>query len=186
MKSILVSIEGLSDLLMNKFNDSSITVKAKKQVGVDQKTPEFVAENATYRDKDNNIFIPYTWLEGTLKGASVNFKMAGKGKKTYKNIIGSSVAVNPPEILLSPQKYEIFSIAAVNKIMKSRVMSHRPRFSNWSVEFAIDILDDTLSPEEIKPMLEYAGMYIGIGAWRPGIAGRYGKFQITKWEVIEK
>ena len=56
----------------------------------------------------------------------------------------------------------------------------RPRIDNWELDFEITLLqDERISTDLLKEILEYAGAYVGVGAWRP----KFGRFVITKWNV---
>jgi hypothetical protein len=46
-------------------------------------------------------------------------------------------------------------------------------------------MDDQLPIEVIKQALDYAGTFVGIGDYRPGKGGKFGKFIVTEFNEIK-
>jgi hypothetical protein len=59
---------------------------------------------------------------------------------------------------------------------------YRPVFKDWELEFDINIGDDQIPIEVIKQALDHAGLYVGIGDFRPGRGGKFGKFMVVRFE----
>jgi len=56
----------------------------------------------------------------------------------------------------------------------------RPRFDEWSASGTITILDDTITPDILQTILSFAGVYCGVGDWRPSSPkspGPFGRFR---------
>ena len=181
MLKVNVEIKGISPLLVNRFRDKTIEGKSKKRTGA---TIDEEIENKLWIH-NKEISIPGVYIRNSLIEAGKQFKIVGKGKATYSKLIGATVEVNPEKITLKPQKYEVFSIAAVNPSTKGRVMTHRPRFNEWNLNFEIVLNDDGIPTEVINEELEYAGRYVGIGDWRPAKKGMFGKFMITSFKEVK-
>jgi hypothetical protein len=172
MRKIEVEIKG-ERYLMNKFVPSIDTEsKKKKRVYV----PKEEAEKKTYRRKDGKLYIPSTQIEATMIKAGTDFRM--DKNKTYKEYIKGGIYVEPFEILITPQKYEIFESQGV--INRARVLIWRPEFKNWSAKFIINVTDEILDVLQLKEILIEAGKHKGIGDWRP----KFGRFEIVHWKVI--
>ncbi|UPW39666.1 hypothetical protein ESCO50_00062 [Escherichia phage vB_EcoM_ESCO50] len=82
---------------------------------------------------------------------------------------------NPQELAKNPD----FIYAKSVKIGTARVMSYRPIFRDWSVEFGLMFDEEQISKEELLMVLENAGNLCGVGDWRP----RFGRFSV---EVISE
>lgn len=177
MKTINLTIKGITPLLYNRFRDVEIEGRSKKRTG----SPI----EADVRDKlyllDNKPYIPSVYFWSSLVEAGKQFKITGKGKSTYSKIIASTVEITP-EAIMNDHPWEIFRIAAVNPMTKGRMMTSRPRMEKWGCEFSIILNDDSIDEITIKEILEYAGKYVGIGDWRPQTKGVFGKYTVTKWE----
>jgi hypothetical protein len=178
MKKVLVKVEGISPLLMNRFRDSAIDSKSKKRTGA-QAEPEITDKLYVYEGK---ICIPAVYFRNCMIEAGKQFKITGKGKSNYSKLIGSTVEVNPEMILLKPSDYETYSIAAVNPMTRGRMMTRRPRFNKWGAEFEIVLNDEGIPADVIKEILDHAGRYVGVGDWRPEKKGMFGKFMIVSWK----
>jgi len=79
-------------------------------------------------------------------------------------------------------KYEVDARPVV--IQKARIVRYRPRFDKWELDFTLRLHDDQLPTEVIKEILDYAGLYVGIGDFRPGKGGKFGKFMVTRFEEL--
>lgn len=82
---------------------------------------------------------------------------------------------NPQELAKNPD----FIYAKSVKIGTARVMSYRPIFRDWSVEFGLMFDEEQITKEELLMVLENAGNLCGVGGWRP----RFGRFSV---EVISE
>lgn len=50
---------------------------------------------------------------------------------------------------------------------------------SWSLPIRLLVMDDNRQPQRLRECLEAAGIFVGIGSWRP----EYGRFIVTAWEV---
>ena len=169
-----VKVQGVAPLLMNKFVVAEKTASSRaKKVYV----PEEEAEKKTYRTEEEKLFLPSTHFKAAMIKAGTDFKMSGK--KTYKEYIKAGIFIEPEEIVLDQQEYEIHAEPVV--IARARVMSWRPKFKEWSCEFVIEIADEMLNADTIKEILIAAGKYKGVGDHRP----EYGRFEVIEFETIK-
>lgn len=174
MKTIQVEITGIAPLLQNRFpmeaHGHNIS-KATKKVYV----PEEEAKKCLYI-KDGQIYQPAEHIFQSMVRASTDFKFSGK--KTFKDVVTSCVAVEPEDIpMISDKPYEIDTRPVV--IQRARVLKWRPKFNQWKLRFKLLILDDTnISPANLKEILEKAGATKGIGDYRP----RFGRFMVTEFK----
>lgn len=61
-----------------------------------------------------------------------------------------------------------------------RVMRRFPSIPKWSATFDVHILDPIITEEVFSDVVEQAGMFIGIGRYRPEKGGTNGRFALTK------
>ncbi len=176
MVKVKVKVNGTAPLLMNKFIDTSQNSSASQR-GKKVYVPEEEAEKKTYRTEQGKLCLPSTHFKASMVKAATDFKISGK--KTYKDYIKAGVFIEPQEIVLDQKNYEIHSEPVV--IARSRVMSWRPKFKQWSCEFEIDIADPMINPTTLKEILEMAGKYKGVGDHRP----EYGRFTVTEYKVLK-
>lgn len=185
MKTYEVVINGTTPLLMNRPT-SDIEEKSKDRKHGNL-TSEDMARKKLY-EIEGKLYQPATHLQGALIEAGKHKKVMGKGtsKATYSKIVGYAVEINPFEIVHKNQKWEIFSIQAVNPTTKGRNLLSRPMLKNWELKFEVTFDDTEISQEDLKEIFDIAGKIVGIGDWRPAKKGRFGKFQVTSWKELKK
>lgn len=182
MKTFNIEIEGTTPLLMNRPSQLDIGDKSKS-VKRETQTPREIAEAKVYVDGEGRTYIPATWFQGCIVEAGKQKKMMGKGsaKATYSKVAGSSVEINPFEIELK-EKWEVFSILAVNPTTRGKNVLHRPKFNKWSLSFEVTFDEEQIEVPVMKDLFDIAGRSVGVGDWRPAKKGRFGKFQVTSWK----
>jgi len=179
MKKYKVEIKGITPLLMNKpeaygFDEQWVEKKASEDYEKD-------ALKKLYIDSEKRIYQPSNHIEMCLIEAGKKMKVKGQGKATYSKLFGSMVAIEEFEIVHKKPTYEVFKTLVVIPSTKGRIMRYRPMFKEWVLQFHITF-EDEIPAEVIKEALEIAGKYVGIGDWRPQKKGKFGKFQVVKFE----
>jgi len=171
-----VEIKGMSPLLMNRFLPAEL-LETKVKRG---NAKDVNVEDKLYLTEDGRPYVPSTYIRNSLIEAGKSIRIKGRGKSTYSKLLGSSLIVQPDNIIInSSTGWESFTTTAVNPTTKGRVMVTRPMFKDWTLSFEAVVLDDI--PEEVfRNILDEAGRYVGIGDWRPAKKGMYGKFIVTK------
>ena len=63
---------------------------------------------------------------------------------------------------------------------KSRATTERPVLNTpWSLDFTIQVTDDSVSEDVIKSFYEVAGMRCGLGVYGP----TFGRFKVEEWKA---
>jgi hypothetical protein len=173
MEKVKVVIEGVAPLLQHRFpiEENNKSKKKKKEY-----IPQEDAEKSLYRDEKGVIYEPATHIFGALIKAGIRFQY--EKRQTYSNIIKSSVLVTPDAIPHKIQKWIIDSRPVV--VMRARILRSRPKFEKWGLEFIIEYDDELIGKDRMKEILDYAGLRIGLGDYRP----LFGRFIVTKFENI--
>ena len=179
MTKVEVIIRGTTPLMQNRFDTAfELEKKLKLQRKSIDKLP--TVEQRLYKN-GKGVYVPSEWIEGTLKNASKGFKM--KGNRTYMKAMAGMVEVTPEEIIIKPQEWVTDVRSAVNHNMRqARIIVQRPRFNKWALAFTLNI-DDDLEPDKVKEILIEAGKTEGIGSYRPNCGGKFGKFEVVKYDV---
>ena len=182
MERINVTITGTRPLLMHAIPKDF----GQKKPGRGEK-PDATedAKAALYRDKDGVIAVPSLNLLSCLRRAAVDYKVPGKGKKTFKDLVLSGVQFVSTHIPLScngtnPEEAWEVDLMPVN-VQRAKIIRARPRFGEWAMNFEVEIVDPLIQPTVLKEMLESAGRFIGLCDYRP----LFGLFRVDKFEVIE-
>ncbi len=179
MEKIQVEITGISPLLQHRFpveGQQEAKKKNKKQTRDD-------VEKALYRLDDGTIYQPALHLIGALKVAGAKFQIPGRGKLTYKNMMGSGVVVITPDAIPHEnQDYDVDARPVVISSTRGRVVRMRPMFNDWKLRFEMEYDEEEVDVATLKELLDYAGLRVGIGDFRPAKGGPFGRFMVTKFE----
>ena len=181
MKTIEVKIQGVSPLLQHRFPEEEQETKTKKKNATSY---DGVLETSLYRLPDGTIYEPSTHILGALKGAGGRYQIKGRGKATYRNIIGGgAVVIEPDAIPHVFQKWEVDSRPVVNPSTKGRVLRKRPCFKEWALSFRLLVDEEEMPIETLKEVFDVAGRSVGIGDFRPAKGGPFGRFMVTRFDI---
>ena len=174
IKNFRVTIEGTRPMLQH--SPSGIGEKSGRSKDYD---PQKEAESYLYRNKEGKISFPAINLLSCIREAASDYKVAGKGKKTYKTYIYSGVSISPDMIPMENDAWTPDIRPCV--IGTARVLRSRPKFENWSLTFELSRLDEIINVDDLKDILAAAGKYKGLGDFRP----LFGLFKVTSFEEIK-
>jgi hypothetical protein len=65
------------------------------------------------------------------------------------------------------------------------IMAHRPRVDTWHTTFTIDLDTTMFTPNLVRSVVDDAGKKIGLGDYRPARKGPFGRFVVSRWEIVE-
>jgi hypothetical protein len=188
MTEIDIEIEGLSDILFDKFFDHS----------KNERPPE----KKFYTDPDGDgktVCLPsenlWSFLFAELnQGCARRFE--GKKSKEYLSYGQSHVAIKPDFIPFTEngkqvqfdkfgKKFRIFQQSAPTKLSgggmikqeaKKRALVKLP----WELKFNIVVFkNDRVTSEKLLEWFNKGGILIGLGTYRP----RFGRFMVKKWDI---
>jgi len=200
MYTTKVEIEGISPLLHHRFAPSANgKTKPKKTTGVIDYSDEWRA--TCYVNEDQELFQPATHIKAAMTKAAVNYKIAGKRGKTFKDLCRAAVFVDPfaiphidnngeirqlpkaPPVTTSLRSDEPVYID-VRPVVVNRGRVERARLAlntGWRLLLHLEVADDQLPIETLQEILIDAGLRVGIGDNRP----ENGRFRIVQFETVK-
>lgn len=186
MKTVEVTIEGVTPYLMHRFTESTEQGKASRRIMIEEATPRDQAEKVTNRNKDGTFYFSGYSIIGTLGNAGSNHKMKGS-RKSLRFVIPSAVRLTQDTITLlngnGPAKdYEVDSRPVTIPATKGKIMRHRPRFDKWGAKFDLIINEKMIPTEQVHLLLNEAGESVGIGDFRPEKRGPFGTFRVISFK----
>lgn len=180
MKQIKVSIKGTKPLLQHK-----ISLEQEAQLASKTKKREGQAKGDNPEDYlyvvGGKICQPAEHIYQAIIKRLTNYKIQGRGKKTYKEIGQGTLRIEPEYIPHKNQKWEVDMRTVVIPATRGRAVRLRPRFNDWQLDFIIEIMNDDLPIEVVKSALDDAGREGGIGDYRP----RFGTFIVTSFQEVD-
>ncbi len=188
MKTVKVTITGVSPILINRFKEQEeIPQKMKKSGKKDYGTSREQAEATAYQDEETKkIWIPSTWIKGTIQTVASDYKLPGS-RKSVKSVSGGAI-IPTEEKLYFNEGYEIKDIEIDSRpcvVQRARIMRHRAKLEKWSVTADLMIDDSILDIDNVHEILNDAGRRSGMGDFRPQRGGPFGRFSVTLWEVLK-
>lgn len=185
MRTIITHLKSVSPYSQSKHYSVE---KLPKEIAKDYEMRTW--RNRMHVDKDGNVFIPPMAFKKCLEEAAkyIGRQIPGKGKATYTKHFESGVLVLDPmtlpikaadvpgELLFLPSDGKRGSGSRVEKMM--------PVIHEWEGDVKWLIMDETITKDVFSEHLREAGMFIGIGRFRPRNAGYYGRFEVLSVKEI--
>jgi len=182
IKSIVVNLKGKTPLLMDRFPDSVKEQILAKQSGLSKGNKKIVrdtaqeCEDAVHLTSSGEIGFPvYAFKKGMMECTSfIGDKMFSK-----KLVSGAIKIMNVVDglIPIDFKKQDVLQHTIGNQTKFS------PQFHDWKCKLEIRFDANNISASDIVTLLNYAGFYQGVGAWRPkgrdGGSGEYGMFEVA-------
>lgn len=143
-----------------------------------------------HSNKEGYIFIPPMSFANSLKIASryLGTKIAGKRNATYTKHFEAGVMVSEP-LVLDVKKEEVsfewvFVPSDGVRGGGKRVNKCFCLIPDWEGTVKYYILDDVITQDVFRKVLEASGLFIGVGRFRPMNWGYYGRFKVVdiQWQ----
>lgn len=188
MKKFKIKIKGKTPYMQHRMDDIKLEEWEKQRGQIIEradvaKEDVVRAEYHSYRNTKGKYFIPSEQIRGSLINAGTMHKSkVGNARKSMKNIVAAMFFVEQEENLIEPQKFDIDKRSAVNRNIKARVITVRPKWNKWTTTFQLNVDNDTITNQTIKKIVEDAGNYIGIGSFRPQCNGMFGRFVVESFK----
>lgn len=204
MKNIQIQVTGITPLLMNAFkgDENNGSGGSKASAAKDFGTPLQQAQDKMYIGMDGeSIVIPQPNIFSCIIEGGKFFK-AGKSKVTTlkTSLIPACVFFDDVEYPLEyngvagvwtiatmdPSCWSVDTRPIRNPSTGGRILRHRPIIHNWRFSFAVTLDTDEMSVGLFRDIVDAAGSKIGLGDFRPGCKGSFGRWKVTNWIVTDE
>ena len=194
-----VKIESVCPMLHHGAHNIQAETNMKKKGGTALNgDPEEWKRTVYYSKQLKRVYLPASCLEACLIEAGKEFKITGR--KTATKYVKSGVfCINPHDGIIDHLSFYVngkpvtldeiqqgtpnayIDIRTVkNPSTKGRQLRYRAAFNNWSSEFQIIVnADEYINEKILRAIIEYAGMFVGVGDYRP----RFGRFTLTDLQM---
>lgn len=189
-----VKVKGVTPYMQHRMDDTKLAEWEKRRGTIIERDhlndePEKKAAFHSYIDQDGNYYIPSEHFKQCfVKGGAFVKGKVGNTTKSMKNIVAGMWRILEERI--SFRKFDEVDIrSAVNRNIKARIITHRPKWMQWEAEFTLSIDDDTknrVTDETVRAIIEYGGRYLGVGSYRPEHTGEYGRFEIAELTLLQE
>jgi hypothetical protein len=189
MKTIKVKVEGTTPLICNRFTDAAAAASTngtrKAAIAGNKGTPREQAEPKLYVGNDGGPMIPQPNLMRCIVDGGTFHKAGKKQITTAKSsLLYSCLDISGAEIKLTHREpWRVDTRAVCIPSTGGRILTHRPMFDDWTLEFELNIDDEFIDSKLVRQIVDDAGKRIGLGDFRPAKKGPFGKFVVTQWEA---
>lgn len=180
-KTIKVGLSGATPILFDRYAGDN-----KTQLSYMEKV---------YQEK-GYLVLPSLNLMSFLSAQnteSATQRVVGRGYKEVCKAALSYITIEPMNIqftrkgkAIKAEESELERHMTVARIMKGKLAVPNPKErpmldTPWDLEFTINLLETpSLREELLRKIFEQGGHAIGLGTFR----GVFGKFRVSKWEVV--
>lgn len=181
-----VTLKSLSPYSQSRLHDEAAFEKEAK----DAYEKRTWLCKAHFSDHDT-LVIPAVSMHQAITEAAKYSKrqIPGQGKATWTAKFKSGIAITQnidTGISKANVPFEDVWCDAQGKtgaMASTRVQRRFPQVPEWGATFEIWILDPIITADILREMLDVAGLFIGIGRWRPSMSGGLnGRFTVTGLE----
>lgn len=175
-----VTITGISPLSQSRQHDDP---KLEGESHTDYDTRTWLSK-LNVDPKTGHVIIPAHGMHQALVAAArySGEQIPGQGKKTWTAKFTTGIAfLSDIDTGLRPEDAQQIVISANADGVRGsgkRVPRRFPIFYDWSASFDVMILDPIITEAQFRKVLETAGMFIGIGRFRPEKGGMNGRWRI--------
>lgn len=181
LRQMVVSIEGRSPLLTNRFGEKARRAiedkQQKKAKGPKEaRKPEEEFEEACHLISKGVYGFPAVGIKKCLVVAGGRF---ADEKMTHLrgifNPIGDLIEIQAP-----PPKMRSDTVRLQGGVTS---IAYRPMFMPWAMDIPMIYNASLISPAQILNLFQIAGFSVGLGAWRPECNGVFGQFTLREEAV---
>lgn len=143
--------------------------------------------NVENKDGVDTVVIPAHGMQQCIAAAAKYSKrqIPGQGKATWTAKFTSGIVLmENPALNIDPKTVKNIVISANADGVRGSGKRVTRRFPSipvgWSTTFEVYILDPIITEQVFREMLELAGLFIGVGQFRPQNGGTNGRFRVEK------
>ena len=142
-------------------------------------------------DENNELFISPLALKNCLSEVAqyLGEKVPGKGMAKYtKHFQAGVTVIDPMKLgvkLKDVKPYEMFVPADGRRGGTTRVWKKFPHVTEWRSKGVVHVSDETITADKLEEYLTQAGLFIGMGSFRPRNNGYFGRFRVENFKAAK-
>ena len=177
-----VKVRGTAAILFHAWNNEAVAEKASAAKGSKTKKSDNL-ESYVNRDEKGYLAIPGDYLRGSLMGAAKYKQDPRSPRKSLMDLAKAIIIVETLYASTGVKDWDYVDRRRVT-IQKNAVTRERPALrEGWEATFYLTVLRPAfIPPSLLQQLLSDAGMFVGLGDFRP----TFGRFGVSHFEVIEE
>lgn len=182
MKTYEIHIRGITPLIWNRMKKELDDEQRKLKKDQLREWEEKNWKRKAEFDDKGNLLVPPEWIKSALIEAAKKTRMvpsfATTKQQTYTYYMQSSMVteVQPIGKIEELEPFGAF-VGGRGAGSKTKVWKIRPHLKIWKPTFRLKDPDGRMTNDELKELLEFAGMMVGIGDNR---INNFGRFEVDK------
>jgi len=193
---VSVTLQSIGNgMLQNPMTNKTLEELRTGVRGAIDKTlePKVMAEAKVMMDIDGKIGVKLEYLVSCLGEAGRLVKNGKKQISTAKSTTLFSF-LNFGEISFLPfsshsdMEVDMRKGNLENAGKSTAVCIVRPLFKQWTIDLDIIVTtegDFACAVDTVKQLFDAAGSQVGLGDFRPAKKGPFGRFKVSKWEILK-
>lgn len=185
---IEIELTGVSPLIINKFTDAAAQAATDgvrgSSAGQERLSPREDCESRLHIGQNGEPCIPsYMMMASVAEGGK--FEKIGKAQVTTKDssLLYGCLEIEEIEIyIIHVRPWDVFQKDIRNPSTKGRMLRYRPIFYDWKLRFTMRLDTSVMNEKTLRRIIDHAGTKKGLGDFRPGCKGPYGKYVVTHWK----
>jgi len=177
-----ITIRGVADLLMHRWNCEAVEAKAKSAKGSAAKKTDNL-ESYVYRDEAGDLCLPGEYLRQAVIQAAKFRQDPRSPRKTALDLAKAALVNLTPLASLGLKAWDYEHRCRV-QVQRNGVTRVRPAIkTGWTATFIFMVnLPEYVSPDLLHGMLNDAGRLVGLADFRP----TFGRFLVSKFQVLDE
>ncbi len=186
MQSIEFEITGSTPLLVNRFHEEARLEATRgiharhtdwPEARVDAISRLYLVPEDGVEDEKRKPYFPAENLRQAVITAAGRQKI---GRRAATADMAGALWLEPDALPLYGD-WELDERPVVIPSTRGRLVRARPRFDKWSIAGTLHYDERLVDSRLVRTCLDEAGMYVGVGDFRPQKKGPYGRFTVTNW-----
>ncbi len=182
MRTAHATLESISP-----YSQSTFFTSTKKEKETHDDFEKRCWRERMHVDASGIVYIPSMSLKYAIDEACkrLALQVPGEGKTRYTKFFEAGYFLaNPPSLGIKAEDVEgewlwVSSTGKKGKDGGTRVRRCFPTMPKWKAECEFILLDDKIPEDVFLKCLESAGLFVGIGRFRPENQGYYGRFKVA-------
>lgn len=175
-----VRIRGSADYLFHRYSIEDVEAKQSSKKGSEARKTDNLEAYVWRHPETNNLCIPGNHLYGAMHYAAKRHKDPVSTRKSAQDLFKASVIVDPDMYDMGYAEWEYVhqcrAVVQRNAVPRSRPAARK----GWEAEFNITCLQaELITPDFLYKVLRDAGMFQGMGDYRP----TYGRFNVVGFNI---
>ena len=181
MKTYQIEISGVSPVIWNRMKKELVDEVKKLKKDQLAEWEETNWKRKAEIDDKKNLVIPPEWIKGSLVDACKKTRIvphfATSKQQTYTSYMLSSLITVMASVGKEKElEYYGAFVGARGKNSSTKTWRVRPLLKEWKTTFEMKDPDGRMTKNELKTLVEHAGLMIGIGDNR---VNNFGRFEVV-------